>query len=36
MVVQPKGAQKEVMALDPVGHTVILGTAGSGKTTMAL
>ncbi|KEZ89278.1 DNA helicase [Lacrimispora celerecrescens] len=28
--------QKEVLALPAKGHTVILGTAGSGKTTMAL
>jgi superfamily I DNA/RNA helicase len=32
----PRGKQKEVLALDGVGHTVVLGTAGSGKTTMAL
>ncbi len=36
MVIQPKGVQKDVLALEPKGHTVILGTAGSGKTTMAL
>lgn len=36
MVIQPKGAQKDVLALDAKGHTVVLGTAGSGKTTMAL
>lgn len=36
MIVQPKGTQKEVMALNPQGHTVVLGTAGSGKTTLAL
>lgn len=34
--IQPTGKQKEVLALPPVGHTVVLGTAGSGKTTMAL
>lgn len=28
--------QKDVLALPPIGHHVILGTAGSGKTTMAL
>jgi superfamily I DNA/RNA helicase len=33
---QPVGAQREVVALDPVGHYVVLGTAGSGKTTMAI
>jgi superfamily I DNA/RNA helicase len=33
---QPVGAQREVVALDPVGHSVVLGTAGSGKTTMAI
>lgn len=36
MVIQPKGVQNEVLALDAKGHTVVLGTAGSGKTTMAL
>lgn len=36
MIVKPKGAQKDVLALEPRGHTVVLGTAGSGKTTMAL
>lgn len=36
MIVQPKGIQKDVLALEPKGHTVVLGTAGSGKTTMAL
>lgn len=36
MEIQPKGAQLEVMALEAKGHTVVLGTAGSGKTTMAL
>jgi len=36
MTIQPQGTQKEVMALSPQGHTVVLGTAGSGKTTLAL
>jgi len=36
MFIQPKGAQIEVLALKPIGHTVVLGTAGSGKTTLAL
>ena len=36
MKIEPKGAQREVLALEPKGHTVVLGTAGSGKTTMAL
>lgn len=30
------GKQNEVMALPAKGHTVVLGTAGSGKTTIAL
>ncbi len=30
------GRQKEVLALPPTGHTIVLGTAGSGKTTLAL
>lgn len=34
--IKPIGKQKEVLALPPIGHTVVLGTAGSGKTTMAL
>lgn len=34
--ITPDGKQREVLALPPVGHTVVLGTAGSGKTTMAL
>jgi superfamily I DNA/RNA helicase len=33
---RPKGKQKEVLALPAEGHTVVLGTAGSGKTTMAI
>jgi superfamily I DNA/RNA helicase len=32
----PKGKQKEVLAVPAAGHTVVLGTAGSGKTTMAI
>lgn len=31
-----QGKQEEVMALPAKGHIVVLGTAGSGKTTMAL
>lgn len=34
--IKPEGKQKEVLALPAIGHTVVLGTAGSGKTTMAL
>lgn len=30
------GRQKEVLALPAQGHTVVLGTAGSGKTTLAI
>jgi superfamily I DNA/RNA helicase len=33
---QPIGRQKEVLYLPAHGHTVVLGTAGSGKTTMAV
>lgn len=36
MVITPKGKQEEVMALPAKGHIVVLGTAGSGKTTIAL
>lgn len=36
MEIQLRGAQPDVMALAPTGHTVVLGSAGSGKTTMAL
>lgn len=36
MIITPKGTQAEVLALEPRGHIVVLGTAGSGKTTMAL
>jgi superfamily I DNA/RNA helicase len=32
----PTGKQKEVLAVPGTGHTVVLGTAGSGKTTMAI
>jgi superfamily I DNA/RNA helicase len=33
---QPIGRQKEVLCLPARGHTVVLGTAGSGKTTLAI
>ena len=33
---QPVGRQREVLYLPATGHTVVLGTAGSGKTTMAI
>jgi RecA/RadA recombinase len=36
MLPRPLGRQKEVLALPAAGHTVVLGTAGSGKTTLAL
>jgi superfamily I DNA/RNA helicase len=36
LIITPKGTQAEVLALEPKGHIVVLGTAGSGKTTMAL
>lgn len=32
----PAGRQKEVLYLPAQGHTVVLGTAGSGKTTLAI
>ena len=32
---QPKGKQLEVLDLKPEGHNVILGAAGSGKTTLS-
>lgn len=32
----PEGKQIEVLDLKPEGHNVILGTAGSGKTTLAI
>ena len=33
--INPDGKQKEVLALPATGHTVVLGTAGSGKTSTA-
>lgn len=33
---QPKGDQIKVLCLPEVGHYVVLGTAGSGKTTLAI
>lgn len=33
---KPKGRQQEVVYLPERGHTVVLGTAGSGKTSMAM
>ena len=33
---QPTGRQREVLYLPATGHTVVLGTAGSGKTTLAI
>lgn len=33
---QPIGRQREVLCLPATGHTVVLGTAGSGKTTLAI
>lgn len=33
---RPVGRQREVLYLPPIGHTVVLGTAGSGKTTLAI
>lgn len=33
---QPTGRQKEVLYLPAHGHVVVLGTAGSGKTTLAI
>src|SRR4051812_45053101 len=33
---EPKGKQREVLALPGIGHHVVLGTAGSGKTVMAI
>ena len=32
----PVGRQREVLYLPADGHTVVLGTAGSGKTTLAI
>ena len=34
--IKPQGKQYEVLALPANGHIVVLGTAGSGKTTIAL
>lgn len=34
--ITPEGKQKDVMAIPTNGHYIVLGTAGSGKTTMAL
>lgn len=36
MNIRPRGKQEEVMALPAKGHIVVLGTAGSGKTTIAM
>lgn len=36
MTIQPKGKQVEVLGIGDSGHFVVLGTAGSGKTTIAL
>ena len=33
---RPVGRQREVLYLPADGHTVVLGTAGSGKTTLAI
>jgi superfamily I DNA/RNA helicase len=33
---QPKGRQSDVIYLPGIGHQVVLGTAGTGKTTMAM
>lgn len=33
---EPRGRQVDALYLPPVGHTVVLGTAGSGKTLMAM
>jgi len=33
---EPVGEQQEVVCLDASGHRILLGTAGSGKTTMAV
>ena len=33
---RPIGRQREVLYLPPQGHVVVLGTAGSGKTTLAI
>ena len=36
MIIEPKGKQVEVLGIKGKGHFVVLGTAGSGKTTIAL
>ena len=36
MLPRPVGRQQEVLYLPANGHTVVLGTAGSGKTTLAI
>ena len=36
MAITLTGKQQEVIALPAKGHIVVLGTAGSGKTTIAL
>lgn len=36
MLIKPQGKQIEILGLPTKGHFVILGTAGSGKTTIAL
>lgn len=36
MLPRPVGRQREVLYLPANGHTVVLGTAGSGKTTLAI
>lgn len=36
MLIKPKGKQVEVLAINNTGHVVVLGTAGSGKTTIAM
>jgi DNA helicase IV len=33
---QPIGAQRQALYYPATGHTVVLGTAGSGKTTLAI
>lgn len=33
---RPVGRQREVLYLPATGHTIVLGTAGSGKTTLAI
>ena len=36
MLPRPSGRQREVLCLPANGHTVVLGTAGSGKTTLSI